>query len=87
MFQIFSEFFYILKGKRKMILKILILVMIGLSIFMYLVILGANKSKSKREFEYEIQEQENYVEKWRQENDGNNKKKRNLYSRFRTSNR
>ena len=66
-----------------MLLTIILVIFIGIAILMYLLILGANKNKT--DMEKWIDEAEEIIanEKWRQEhNDKQNKKKRNICSRF-----
>ena len=49
---------------------------------MYLVIVGANKCKTAEERKNDEDEEIKAIEKWMQDNERKNKKKRHIFSRF-----
>lgn len=53
-----------MKGKLKMVLKILLIDMFIIAIFMYLIILGANKDKTVEERKLEDKEQIEYLKRY-----------------------
>ncbi len=65
-----------------MVVKILLIGMLIIAILMYLVIVGANKCKTAEERKNDEDEEIKAIEKWRQDNERKNKKKRHIFSRF-----
>ena len=78
----------VLKGILKiMFITISLTILFINAVFIYFIIFCANKCKYNEEIETEEKEQIKALEKWREQCEEKSKKKRYIFSRFRTNSR